>query len=198
MIWFDAHGDFNERRDLGLGYLDGMGIAILVGDAWQGLAAAGPRDFQLAVTMDRRRPYVVGWPSIRARSGARCSALGALPALALAIGDAEMPPEPRWLVMDSREFRGPRRARATCRSGDPDAIDRRSSRSAGEIRPPEPGRAGATCCTDDRGGARRRCRASDPRSRSPGSTRCIYYAPTIVAVHRLESSRRRSSPVALG
>ena len=39
VIWFDAHGDFNEPQTAIYGYLDGMGLAILVGDAWQGLAA---------------------------------------------------------------------------------------------------------------------------------------------------------------
>jgi arginase len=42
VVWFDAHGDFNEPRTAVYGYLDGMGLAILVGDAWQGLAAQVP------------------------------------------------------------------------------------------------------------------------------------------------------------
>jgi len=42
VIWFDAHGDFNEPETSDSGYLDGMGVAILVGHAWQGLAAQVP------------------------------------------------------------------------------------------------------------------------------------------------------------
>ena len=42
VVWFDAHGDFNEPQTSVYGYLDGMGMAILVGDAWQGLAALVP------------------------------------------------------------------------------------------------------------------------------------------------------------
>jgi arginase len=42
VVWFDAHGDFNEPQTSVYGYLDGMGMAILVGDAWQGLAAQIP------------------------------------------------------------------------------------------------------------------------------------------------------------
>jgi arginase len=42
VVWFDAHGDFNEPQSSVYGYLDGMGLAILVGDAWQGLAAQVP------------------------------------------------------------------------------------------------------------------------------------------------------------
>jgi arginase len=42
VVWFDAHGDFNEPQTSVYGYLDGMGMAILVGDAWQGLAGQVP------------------------------------------------------------------------------------------------------------------------------------------------------------
>ena len=42
VVWFDAHGDFNEPETAVFGYLDGMGVAILVGDAWQGLAGQVP------------------------------------------------------------------------------------------------------------------------------------------------------------
>ncbi len=42
VVWFDAHADFNEPGTAVYGYLDGMGLAILVGDAWQGLAAQVP------------------------------------------------------------------------------------------------------------------------------------------------------------
>jgi arginase len=42
VVWFDAHPDFNEPSSAVYGYLDGMGTAILVGDAWQGLAVQVP------------------------------------------------------------------------------------------------------------------------------------------------------------
>jgi arginase len=42
VVWFDAHGDFNEPATAEYGYLDGMGLAILVGDAWQRLAETVP------------------------------------------------------------------------------------------------------------------------------------------------------------
>ena len=42
VVWLDAHGDYNEPGTSVYGYLDGMGLAILVGDAWQGLAAQVP------------------------------------------------------------------------------------------------------------------------------------------------------------
>jgi arginase len=42
VVWFDAHADFNEPATAEFGYLDGMGLAILVGDAWQGLARQVP------------------------------------------------------------------------------------------------------------------------------------------------------------
>jgi arginase len=36
-VWFDAHGDFNSTESTDSGYLDGMGVAILTGGAWQTL-----------------------------------------------------------------------------------------------------------------------------------------------------------------
>jgi arginase len=38
VIWFDAHGDFNTPETSPSGFLDGMGLAILVGDTWRQLA----------------------------------------------------------------------------------------------------------------------------------------------------------------
>lgn len=38
LIWFDAHGDFNTPETSASGFLDGMGLAILVGDCWRQLA----------------------------------------------------------------------------------------------------------------------------------------------------------------
>ena len=39
VLWFDAHGDFNEPNSSIHGYFDGMGLAVLTGSAWQGLLA---------------------------------------------------------------------------------------------------------------------------------------------------------------
>jgi arginase len=59
VVWFDAHGDFNEPASAVFGYFDGMGLAVLTRSAWQTLrspvlsepvpetavALAGARDF---------------------------------------------------------------------------------------------------------------------------------------------------------
>jgi arginase len=37
VVWFDAHGDFNNPETAVFGYFDGMGLAVLTGSAWQGL-----------------------------------------------------------------------------------------------------------------------------------------------------------------
>ena len=37
VVWFDAHGDFNEPASAVFGYFDGMGLAVLTGSAWQTL-----------------------------------------------------------------------------------------------------------------------------------------------------------------
>jgi arginase len=42
VVWFDAHADFNEPTTTISGYIDGMGVAILTGSAWQGLLATVP------------------------------------------------------------------------------------------------------------------------------------------------------------
>ena len=42
VVWFDAHADFNEPSTTHSGYLDGMGLAVLTGGAWQGMLAAVP------------------------------------------------------------------------------------------------------------------------------------------------------------
>jgi arginase len=42
VVWFDAHGDFNTPETTTQGYFDGMGLAVLVGDAWQGMLATVP------------------------------------------------------------------------------------------------------------------------------------------------------------
>ena len=42
VVWFDAHGDFNTPETTTQGYFDGMGLAVLVGDAWQRMLATVP------------------------------------------------------------------------------------------------------------------------------------------------------------
>jgi arginase len=44
VVWFDAHGDFNTPDSTIEGYFDGMGVAILTGEAWKGMRAAVPGD----------------------------------------------------------------------------------------------------------------------------------------------------------
>lgn len=34
VVWLDAHGDFNTPETTGSGFLDGMALAMLVGDCW--------------------------------------------------------------------------------------------------------------------------------------------------------------------
>jgi len=43
VVWFDSHGDFNEPTTTTEGYIDGMGLAILTGSAWQGMLGTVPR-----------------------------------------------------------------------------------------------------------------------------------------------------------
>ncbi len=50
VVWFDAHGDFNTPDSTLDGYLDGMGLAVLVGDAWRGIFAAVPGGGPVAPT----------------------------------------------------------------------------------------------------------------------------------------------------
>jgi arginase len=42
VVWFDAHGDFNTPETTTHGYFDGMGLAVLVGDVWQGMLGTVP------------------------------------------------------------------------------------------------------------------------------------------------------------
>ena len=39
VIWFDAHGDFHTPDSTITGFLDGMGLAMLLGDGWSELRA---------------------------------------------------------------------------------------------------------------------------------------------------------------
>ena len=38
VVWFDAHGDFNTPDSSVDGYFDGMGLAMLTGEAWRGMS----------------------------------------------------------------------------------------------------------------------------------------------------------------
>ena len=42
VVWFDAHSDFNTPETTTSGYFDGMGLAVLTGDAWQGMLSTVP------------------------------------------------------------------------------------------------------------------------------------------------------------
>lgn len=42
VVWFDAHPDFSTPETATSGYFDGMGLAMLTGDAWQGMLSTVP------------------------------------------------------------------------------------------------------------------------------------------------------------
>jgi len=42
LIWFDAHGDFNDPERDSTGFLDGQGLAMVVGRCWRSLTGAVP------------------------------------------------------------------------------------------------------------------------------------------------------------
>lgn len=42
VVWLDAHSDFNSPETTLEGYLDGMGLAMLTGGAWQNMVAGIP------------------------------------------------------------------------------------------------------------------------------------------------------------
>lgn len=42
VVWLDAHADFNTPETSTSGFLDGMGAAVLVGEAWRAAAASVP------------------------------------------------------------------------------------------------------------------------------------------------------------
>ncbi len=42
ILWFDAHADFNTPETTTSGFVDGMGLAIAVGDCWGSMAATIP------------------------------------------------------------------------------------------------------------------------------------------------------------
>lgn len=42
VVWFDAHPDFSTPETATSGYFDGMALAMLTGDAWQGMLSTVP------------------------------------------------------------------------------------------------------------------------------------------------------------
>jgi arginase len=42
VVWFDGHADFNTPETTTSGFLDGMGLAIVVGHCWAGMRRAVP------------------------------------------------------------------------------------------------------------------------------------------------------------
>ena len=42
VVWFDAHSDFNTPETTTSGYFDGMGLAVLIGDAWREMLRTVP------------------------------------------------------------------------------------------------------------------------------------------------------------
>jgi arginase len=82
-VWFDAHADFNDPSTTLSGYLDGMGLAVLTGGAWQGMLAevpsaqpvpesrvvlAGARNYDAPEEARLRTSQVVQVPAERLRS----------------------------------------------------------------------------------------------------------------------------------
>lgn len=56
LVWFDAHGDFNTPGIDSWGFLDGQGLAMVVGRCWQGLTATVP----VFAPLPERRVLLVG------------------------------------------------------------------------------------------------------------------------------------------
>ena len=42
VVWFDAHGEFNTPETTATGFIDGMGLAIVVGHCWKAMARGVP------------------------------------------------------------------------------------------------------------------------------------------------------------
>jgi arginase len=47
VVWFDAHGEFNTPETTTTGFIDGMGLAIVVGHCWKTMARGVPGYFAL-------------------------------------------------------------------------------------------------------------------------------------------------------
>jgi arginase len=83
VVWFDAHGDFNTPETTDFGYFDGMGVAVLTGEAWRTMLAgvdgaaplpeaaivlAGARDFDPYERERVERSELVHLPPDRLRT----------------------------------------------------------------------------------------------------------------------------------
>ena len=89
VVWFDAHSDFNTPETTTSGYLDGMGLAVLIGDAWRGMLRTVPGARTVSATAvvqggvrdfdddDERRLSESGIKSLRPLELASGDALGA-------------------------------------------------------------------------------------------------------------------------
>jgi arginase len=94
VVWLDAHADFNSPQTSDSGYLDGMGVRMLVGGAWPGLLGgikglrplaetsvviAGARDFDEPEKRDLDASAVAALPPDQMRSPqSLLEAIGAL------------------------------------------------------------------------------------------------------------------------
>jgi arginase len=95
VLWFDAHGDFNTPETSASGFFDGMGLSVLTGSCFAGLAAAmtsfhptpeanvlliGARDLDAGEVRRLERSEVRHLPvaDIRANAGALSRALSGL------------------------------------------------------------------------------------------------------------------------
>jgi SP family galactose:H+ symporter-like MFS transporter len=88
--------------------------------------------FQLAVTVGILVAYLVGFALHSGGHWRLMLGLGAVPALALAIGMLRMPQSPRWLVMSGDDFAA-RATLAKIRVDDPDTIDRELEEIKGAV-----------------------------------------------------------------
>jgi arginase len=106
VAWLDAHSDFNDPDSTISGYFDGMGLAVLTGDAWHAMAAtvpghralpegavvlAGARDFDPPEEARLRASNIVQLSPERLREA---------PALATALGGLDPRPTGVYLHLD--------------------------------------------------------------------------------------------------
>ena len=67
VIWFDAHGDFNTPETSASGFLDGMGLAILMGQCWSNLV----QRFESFTPVPAEHVVQVGVHDVEEEEGAR-------------------------------------------------------------------------------------------------------------------------------
>jgi arginase len=106
VVWFDAHPDFNTPESSNSGYFDGMGLAVLIGDAWQGMLATVPGAHPVpdtAVVQAGARDFEDGEELRLRESGIkylRSEELASSDALAGALEALEPEPTGRYLHVD--------------------------------------------------------------------------------------------------